>query len=372
MLATTRSIEDRPGSSTTRAERRPLEVLFVCERNDAAAQMAAATFNARAGGRGQARSAGAAPAPALLTEAIIVLQEIGVDLPGDVPGPLTPAIQLAADLIITLDGPDGVDVLDGKRFATWCLVHPCGGDLMGFRRMRDQIAEAVDGLIAQIAAPTVTSHRAFDHELDALETSVTDLADAVVDFVNATARVVEGIDEPDTVAARALDADIDAAYVAIEEATLRLIARRQPVAGDLRRILALDRTALHLERIADTEVDVVDFLAATGRPDAGVSALLSRMNTMVARMTERAIEALATRDAAAAVAVEQLDDELDDLHRAVFDRLTDELDSGAHDTVLMDRCARALERAGDHAVDIAEEVCFLVTGELRDLANPNT
>ena len=128
----------------------PVDVLFICERNDALSQMAAALFNATVGERAHAQSAGTVPAGELLDEAMHVLYEIGLDLVDAFPKPVSPEIEQAADLIITLDADDDIFIVDGKRYHAWRLTdrHADGPD--GYRAMRDELSEKTEVLIAEI------------------------------------------------------------------------------------------------------------------------------------------------------------------------------------------------------------------------------
>ncbi len=100
------------------------DVLFVCERNDAASQMAATLFNRATGGRAYARSAGRKPAGQMAEAAISAMHEIGIEMRGNFPKPVTPEIEAASDIIVTMDAHDDVVVLEGKHFEAWELPHP--------------------------------------------------------------------------------------------------------------------------------------------------------------------------------------------------------------------------------------------------------
>ncbi len=132
----------------------PPEVLFVCERNDALSQIAAALFNAKAGGRAHGHSAGTVPAGELLEEAMHVLYEVGLDPIEAFPMPVSREIENAADVIVTLDAQDDIFVMDGKRFVAWRLADRRGDGLDGYRSMRDELSEKIDTLVAEIAPAT--------------------------------------------------------------------------------------------------------------------------------------------------------------------------------------------------------------------------
>ncbi len=216
--------------------------------------------------------------------------------------------------------------------------------------------------------PTQPYQRTFDRELEALEAAVSAQAARVMEILGSTADRLES-DAVDPAAVDAEDDEVDEAYATIEHDAVLLIARRQPVAGDLRRILALLRSALHLERIADGAVDIAGFLADAGPvPSDQLLAILREMVGIAVSMTDTALRALTTQDTELALEVEHIDDRLDRRQTQAFELITAtpverERLAGL---LAMDRVARALERAGDHAVDIAEEAWFLATGESRE------
>jgi arsenate reductase len=133
-----------------------LDILFVCERNDAISQMAAAMFNATANAQARAHSAGTAPAGELLEEAAHVLREIDIDLVDAFPKPITTEIEQAADLIITLDAHDSITIIDGKRYLAWRLADHHAQGLDGYRAMRDELKVQIHVLVEE-AAPHATA-----------------------------------------------------------------------------------------------------------------------------------------------------------------------------------------------------------------------
>ena len=128
----------------------PMDVLFVCERNDALSQMAAALFNTAVGDLAHAHSAGTAPAGELLDEAVAVMHEVRVDLGEAFPKPISVEIEQAADVIVTLDAHDDVSILEGKQYRAWRLADRHADGLDGYRAMRDELSERTDTLVAEI------------------------------------------------------------------------------------------------------------------------------------------------------------------------------------------------------------------------------
>jgi phosphate transport system protein len=131
---------------------------------------------------------------------------------------------------------------------------------------------------------------------------------------------------------------------------------------------------LHLERIGDPAVNVAELTKLTaGLPrDPVVLRDLQEMGQVTLGMVDLAMRAFSDRDADVCPRLRVADDRVDTLNRAVLARvLTIQTPKGRrHWGVYMDELARRLERAGDHAVDIGEQVWFIVTGEVREFTTP--
>ncbi len=126
------------------------EVLFVCVHNAGRSQMAAGLLNQLAEGRVQVRSAGSDPANQLNPSVVEAMREIGIDVSQEFPKPLTGAMVKAADLVITMGCGDACPIYPGKRYEDWELEDPAGKDLDTVRRIRDELAERVRGLVADL------------------------------------------------------------------------------------------------------------------------------------------------------------------------------------------------------------------------------
>lgn len=345
-------------------------VLFVCARNDAASQMAAGLLTLRAEERAAAHSAGTAPAPELLEEAVIVMHEIGVDLSPELPKPITTEIEQAADVVVTLDAHDDIPIVDARRYISWRIpdLHDAGLD--GYRELRDLLDQRVSELIKEIAPVRVPSRKAYDDELAALESRLLAMGRAVGNLLSDANRALATLDVASTAGLIAADDAVDEAYLAAERGIIEVIARRQPVAGDLRRLVALLQVGLHLERIGDSAVDVARALRTIDglRPDPGIVEQLTTIGDRVVSMVELALKALEQRSRELCLEVVAADSSNNEMHRAVFAALVDTAGNGAARTwmLALDHVMRLYERAGDHAVDIAEAVWFQITGELRE------
>ncbi len=180
----------------------------------------------------------------------------------------------------------------------------------------------------------------------------------------------------DTAEAEAVVRDddaVDGRYLDIEQRTFQTLALQTPVAVDLRLVSAIIHSSLHLERIGDQAVNVAKLhLLSKDLPGSDtLRRQLEEMGDLVVSMVRTAMEAFATRNLQLCLTLPVMDDPVDRLNRATHLealKLADDpsaLDWGMH----MNLAARALERVGDNAVDIAEQVSFLVTGEFHEFTD---
>jgi len=126
------------------------EVLFVCVHNAGRSQMAAGLLKLRSEGRVQVRSAGSTPAEEINPNAVIALEELGVDMSEAFPKPLTDEVVRAADVVITMGCGDACPIYPGKRYEDWSLDDPAGHDLETVRRIRGEIDARVQALVAEL------------------------------------------------------------------------------------------------------------------------------------------------------------------------------------------------------------------------------
>jgi len=218
--------------------------------------------------------------------------------------------------------------------------------------MRLSFQEELEGLEAAVQEESALVLRALRSALNALERGDVDLADEVIAF----------------------DDEIDRRYLSIEEGVQSLLARQTPVAADLRLVLAVLRVNLHLERMGDYCVTIakltklMDDLAVT---DGTILASLDDMGGRAEEMIRVALDAFTARDADQAQSLTDLDELIDRANRrAVEDILSlghssEEREYGLRMLVV----SRCIERIGDHAVDIGEQVAYLVTGEFREFTD---
>jgi len=170
------------------------------------------------------------------------------------------------------------------------------------------------------------------------------------------------------------DDDIDRRYLEIESNILEVLALQTPVASDLRLVSAILHINLHLERIGDQAVNVAKMAIATADlpADEQILSHLREMGEIVVRMVRVAMDALARRDLEECLSLPAMDDPVDVINRNMYRQV---LALGGGDPsalewgIRMNVVARHLERVGDNAVDIGEQVGFLLTGEFREFTD---
>lgn len=208
---------------------------------------------------------------------------------------------------------------------------------------------------------------AFHDDLDAIRVTLVDMAGlvgsamerATVALLTADLQIAEEV--------IAADSRIDDIQHDLDARTLMLMARQQPVAGDLRTLVTSLRMSADLERMGDLAHHVAK-LARMRYPSTAVPpelvSIIQEMGIVVKRIIEKTALVIQNHDIVAAVQLEKDDDEMDKLHRMLFMTLLD--DSWAHgieSAIDMTLLGRYYERCADHAVSVARRVYFLVTGE---------
>jgi phosphate transport system protein len=187
----------------------------------------------------------------------------------------------------------------------------------------------------------------------------------------ALARATRGLVTGDAALCSAVvagDDEVDRRYLDIERRVVELLGRHAPVATDLRLLTAILHINLHLERIGDMAVNVARLGQVVADAPRGGRWIrhLEQMSDTAVWMVELAMQAFGARNAQASQRIPTLDDRVDELNRSLLAAVLapgQPLDQLAWVVHLHD-AGRHLERAADHAVDIAEQVWFLVTGEL--------
>lgn len=211
----------------------------------------------------------------------------------------------------------------------------------------------------------------FDKEYAAIVDDILKLG-SMVD--QAITRALESLQRRDQVLAQqVIDADIEINKLRfkIEEACLTLIATQQPTARDLRGIVASMNIVVDIERMGDHAAGITKTVIRMGdEPLLKPLIDIPRMAQTAREMLRMSLEAFVERDAEGAQAVVPLDDEMDQLYRAIFDELVEIMahkPEGVERATYLLWCAHNLERIGDRVTNIAERVIFMTTGDMLEL-----
>ena len=211
--------------------------------------------------------------------------------------------------------------------------------------MRDAYFDQLDSIVDDLVAMTHEVQTAVSRSTTALLTADAEVAERVISD----------------------DADVDAQREKIEARCFELLALQQPVASDLRMLVATLRMVADLERMGDLSVHVAK-VARLRIPDVAIPAELvptiERMAAVAERMVGQAAGIIADRDVEAALALEESDEEMDQLRASSFRMmLADDWAHGVEPAVDIALLGRYYERIADHAVSLARRVVYLVTGE---------
>ena len=204
-----------------------------------------------------------------------------------------------------------------------------------------------------------------------------------LDLVSAAlARTLEAVEHQDIELAQLVVADddrIDGRYLEVHQALITLLATQSPVATDLRLISSLLHVLKNVERMGDQCVNVCKVIPITGNEppaDAEMVRLILAMGRQARTLIAQAKRAFEERNVEMAEDLVRQDDVVDDLNRDCF-RLALAIGDDADKrewAMTMLLAARAIERIGDNAVDIGEQVAFVVTGlfqEFEDASHPS-
>jgi len=229
-----------------------------------------------------------------------------------------------------------------------------------------------------LMTPTETRVQ-YQEDLERLEASALGGLDLVTGALD---RTMEAVEHQDVELAQLVIADddrIDGRYLEVHQALITLLATQSPVATDLRLISALLHVLKNVERMGDQCVNVCKLLPLTGNEPPADQEMVKRILAMGGQsktLISQAKRAFEDRDVELARDLVRQDDVVDDLNRECF-RLALEIGDDADKrewAMTMLLAARAIERIGDNAVDIGEQVAFVVTGlfrEFEDASHPN-
>ena len=212
---------------------------------------------------------------------------------------------------------------------------------------------------------------AFDRDLEALQATLMKMGGMVETAILDSARSLAEHDVELAETVRKADKAVDGLEEQVNEEAARVIALRAPTAGDLRTVLTVIKISANLERCGDYAKNLAKRTSIlAGMPEVnGTSSSIRRMSREVQMMLKDALDSYIQRDADLALQVIERDEDVDQLYNALFrELLTHMMEDPRNITPCMHLhfVAKNCERMGDHVTNIAEQVVYLVTGELPD------
>ena len=216
---------------------------------------------------------------------------------------------------------------------------------------------------------------AFDRDLQDIQARIMKMGGLVEAAITESAEALRTRDVALAEEVRKRDKQIDAMTHDVDQACARVIALRQPIASDLRMILSVMKIASNLERVADYAKNLAKRTNALVEmpPVGGTVVFIGKMCNEAHAMLSDALDAYIRQDEALAEQVRQRDLELDQMYNAIFrELLTFMMEDPRSITACMHLhfIAKNIERMGDHVTSVAEQVIYLVTGEMPDEDRP--
>jgi phosphate transport system protein len=212
---------------------------------------------------------------------------------------------------------------------------------------------------------------AFDRDLEAIQALIMKMGGLVEEAILDASRSLETRDEDLAEQVRRNDKRIDELEEEVNAEAVRVIALRAPMGSDLRLVLSVIKISANLERVGDYAKNMGKRTSALVQMQQieGAGGALRRMADAVQQMLKDVLDAYIQRDAALAEDVRQRDADVDQMYTALFRQFsTFMMDDPRNITSCMHLhfIAKNIERMGDHITSIAEQVVFMVTGELPD------
>ena len=207
----------------------------------------------------------------------------------------------------------------------------------------------------------------YEDELTALQSAISEMGGMVEQAIQDSVTVLLRLDHAQAQELRLRDKDIDATQQRINDMAVSVIARRQPMAADLRMVVTSIQVANDLERTGDMAKQLakralqIESLSLAPKFYNGVK----HMADLVSRQLKTALDAYATRNAQAAVEVCGRDDEVDAMYNSLFRELLTYMMEDPRNITQCTHllfCTKSLERVGDHATNVAEAAYYLETG----------
>ncbi len=205
-------------------------------------------------------------------------------------------------------------------------------------------------------------------DIDKLKKDILTLSAVVEDSVRKAVLAAENRDGKMAQSVIEGDKQIDAMEVDLEEDCLKILALHQPVAMDLRFIIAVLKINNDLERIGDLAANIAErVIYLAERRDVIIPSTITEMMEKVQPMLEKSLDALVNMDGKTAAEVLRLDDEVDEIHRNTYlgiQRRIEENPEHLSGLIQWLSVSRYLERIADQATNIAEDVIYMLKGEI--------
>jgi len=210
--------------------------------------------------------------------------------------------------------------------------------------------------------------RHFEREMDHLKTRLLHMGAAVEDLVSRSMQALMDRDANLAQSAIELEREIDKQEIQIEEECLKLLALYQPVASDLRFVTAVLKINNDLERMGDLGGHIAErALVLSQHREVSLPVDLRHMAVAAQRMVRQSLDALVNHDADLAVQVIHADNEIDAYHQEMFPLIAEEMRRQPESIEILFHvlsASRHLERIADYATNVAEDVVYLVRGEI--------
>lgn len=207
----------------------------------------------------------------------------------------------------------------------------------------------------------------FHQSLEDVQSRLVEIAELVTVAIERATKAFGTSDV--TLAEEVIEADqvIDAKAIELDELAIQILARQQPVARDLRIVVAALRVSASLERMGDIAEHIAQLTRMRFPERAipkGLKGTFTKMGELDVQVAQVLTEILRTEDLSLVETIRNLDDQLDDHHLSVFEKVLSENWQGeAGATVDATVASRYLERFADHALSVAKKVAYLATGE---------
>lgn len=215
--------------------------------------------------------------------------------------------------------------------------------------------------------PETELRKSYHHMLEEVHDEIVLLGQSVIDTIPRATRVLLDSDLEGADLLIRADDELDARAIDTEELCMRLLALQQPMAGDLRAVISAMKLVGEMERAGDLAVNIAKGARRIyGHPiDPKLRGIISRMAEQAQDLFTKAVDSYNQRDVALAAALDDMDNLLDQLQREFIQAIFESHAAGSIDlqvAIQLAVVARFYERIGDHAVNVGERVCYMVTG----------